>query len=203
MALTLVLASAAPAVGQATSRDAAQTASDGCWVRGSRADLGSRSSPLDSTSVTLRSGTVAVCYGRPSRRGRTVMGGLVPYGSPWRLGANEATSIRMPAAGSIAGVAVDGGRYSLYAIPGPEAWQVVANGTAHRWGIPISDAVRAKDLGAGSVESAHTDSMVEQLTLTFEKTAPDAADLVVRWERTELRIPVVLRAARGSKDGRR
>ncbi len=213
-AVALALASAAPAVGQAASRAAGpvalQTAvqadvqaASGCWVRGSRADLANRASPLDSTSVALRGGTVQVCYGSPSRRGRTIMGGLVPYGSPWRLGANEATSIRMPAAGTIAGVAVQAGLYSLYAVPDSDAWKVVVNGTARRWGIPIDDAVRAKDLGSGRVESSRTDSMVERLTLTLEKTGPDAADLVVRWERTELRVPVALGGAHDSKESRR
>jgi hypothetical protein len=37
-----------------------------------------------------------LCYGRPSARERQVAGGLVPYGEPWRLGANEATSLHVP-----------------------------------------------------------------------------------------------------------
>lgn len=187
-----LLMPAAPAAGQAAAGSAAQAPAEGCWVRGSRADLGSRASPLDSVSVALGSGSVEVCYGRPSRRGRTIMGGLVPYGTPWRLGANEATSIHMPAAGSIAGVSVQAGWYSLYAVPGSDAWKVVVNGTARRWGVPIDDAVTAKDVGSGRVTPARTDSMVERLTLGLEKTGPDAATLVVRWERTELRVPVRL-----------
>jgi hypothetical protein len=101
----------------------------------------------------------------------------------------------MPAAGTIAGVAVEAGLYSLYAVPDSGAWKMVVNGTARRWGIPIDDAVTAKDVGSGSIEPGRTDSMVEQLTLTLQKTGPDAADLVIRWERTELRVPVTVGAA--------
>jgi len=213
-AVALALATAVPAVGQVAAPAAAPAslrttvsadvqAASGCWVRGSRADLANRASPLDSTSVALRGGTVQVCYGSPSRRGRTIMGGLVPYGTPWRLGANEATSIHMPVAGTIAGVAVGPGRYSLYAVPDSDAWKVVVNGTARRWGIPIDDAVTAKDVGSGRLEPSRTDSMVERLTLTLEKTGPDAADMVIRWERTEVRVPVVLGDAQASEETRR
>lgn len=46
--------------------------------------------------VELEGGTVKVCYSRPRKLGRPVMGRLVPYGEPWRLGANEATAIHVP-----------------------------------------------------------------------------------------------------------
>src|SRR5947209_8340114 len=34
-----------------------------------------------------------VIYSRPHRQGRKIFGGLLKYGEPWRLGANEATEI--------------------------------------------------------------------------------------------------------------
>jgi hypothetical protein len=37
-----------------------------------------RPSPYDSTAVQLGDSRALVCYGRPSMRGRTVFGGLVP-----------------------------------------------------------------------------------------------------------------------------
>ncbi len=33
-----------------------------------------------------------VYYNRPSKKGREIFGGLVPYGEVWRTGANEATT---------------------------------------------------------------------------------------------------------------
>ncbi len=178
----------------------AQQAAEGCWVRGSRDGLARRPSPLDSASVSLAGGTVQVCYGRPSRRGREIMGGLVPFGEPWRLGANEATTIRMPASGTIAGVEVQAGQYSLYAVPGEREWRIAVNGEPRRWGVPIDEGVRAKDVGSGIVSSMRLDSLVEQLTLRLEKTGPNAADLVVAWERTYLRVPLALRVEGRSRD---
>ena len=36
---------------------------------------------------------ITISYHRPQVKGRTVFGGLVPYGQVWRAGANENTTI--------------------------------------------------------------------------------------------------------------
>lgn len=164
----------------------------GCWVRGERADLELRASPFDSTMAELAAGTVKVCYSRPRKLGRPIMGRLVPFGRPWRLGADEATAIHMPAAGTIAGVAVDPGWYTLYAIPGERAWEIVLNELTRRWGVPIDDEVRQADVGSGRVEVREAVGVVEMLTLELEPRAPSAADLVMAWDRSRVRIPIRL-----------
>ncbi len=53
-----------------------------------------RLSPLDSLTFTVGGSPVKLCYGRPSARGRTMIGGRdVAYGRLWRTGANEPTMI--------------------------------------------------------------------------------------------------------------
>src|SRR5688500_20140500 len=71
-------------------------ATNACWVRGSPERVAARPSILDSVSVQLGTSTVKLCYGRPRKNDRQIMGGLVPFGAPWRMGANEATVIHMP-----------------------------------------------------------------------------------------------------------
>ena len=64
-----------------------------------------RKSPLDSLSFTVAKQTVKLCYGRPSSRGRVMLGGeAVPYGKLWRTGANEPTVFFTPVALTVAGV---------------------------------------------------------------------------------------------------
>ncbi|MBI2537304.1 MAG: DUF2911 domain-containing protein [Gemmatimonadetes bacterium] len=94
----------------------AQTPVPGCARRGDAAALAARPSPLDSAQVTVAGAVLKVCYGRPSVRGRQVAGELVPYGQPWRLGANEPTTLHLPVAVEIAGVRVAPGSYSLYVV---------------------------------------------------------------------------------------
>ena len=164
-----------------------------CWVRGTPERLAARPSILDSASVQLGAGTVKVCYGRPRKNDRQIMGGLVPFGAPWRMGANEATVIHMPAGGTIAGVAVAAGSYSLYAIPSEKEWQIVVNSATQRWGVPINEAVREKDVGAKAVPAESASSSQDQLAMSFEKRGDKSADLVVQWDLTRVRIPVTLK----------
>jgi hypothetical protein len=146
--------------------------------------------------VSLEAGELKVCYSRPRKLGRPIMGRLVPYGQPWRMGADEATSIHLPVAGTIAGVAVEAGWYSLYAIPGESEWQIVVNADAHRWGTPIDSVVRAHDIGSAVVRSETASDTEELLRVRLVRTSGNDADAVVHWDRTKVRVPVVLSPAR-------
>jgi DUF2911 family protein len=162
----------------------------GCWTRAAPAELSSRASLLDSIVAPLGDADVKVCYSRPNARGRVIIGGLVPLGEPWRLGANEATTLHVPVAVRLGDVNLKPGVYSLYAIPGPKAWQVVVNDSATRWGIPINGGVRARDVGAITVPSEPTDAPVETLTMRLEPAGEGALALVIEWERTRVRVPI-------------
>lgn len=121
------------------------------------------------------------------------MGRLVPFDRPWRFGADEATAIHVSFPASIAGVAVEPGWYTVYAIPGEEVWRIVVNGQTQRWGIPIDDAVRSRDVGSGVVVVERADAPVELLTLTLQRVSPAEATLVAEWEQTRVRIPIEAR----------
>jgi len=179
---TLTLAQAQPGTGQAAPFT--------CWIRGPADKLAERPSPLDSIAVQLGGGTIKVCYGRPSARGRKVMGELVPFDEPWRLGANEATSINVPFAAEIAGVRVPPGTYTLYVIPSASKWQTVVNRGVQRWGVPINKEVRQADVGTGTVSTESLGAPVETLTLQFAPPAGNATELIVEWEKTRVRIPI-------------
>jgi len=131
-----------------------------------------------------------LCYSRPSARGRKIMGGVVPLDEPWRLGANEATSINVPVLAEIAGVRVTPGTYTLYAIPGASKWQIVVNRGVQRWGVPIDKEVRTGDVGVGTVTTESLGAPVETLTLKFAPAGGNATELVLEWEKTRVRIPI-------------
>jgi hypothetical protein len=52
-------------------------------------------SPPARTAAKIGGVDVSVDYSAPSKRGRAIMGGLVPYGKVWRTGANAATSLKV------------------------------------------------------------------------------------------------------------
>ncbi len=152
-----------------------------------------RQSPLDSLTFTAGGKRVKVCYGRPSARGRTMIGGQgVPYGKLWRTGANEPTVIFTPVSLEIAGVTVEPGKYSLYTVPGEKEWEVIVNRSTSQWGHENSytDEVRAQEVGRGKATAEKLTAPVETFTITAEPASGDIQRLVLTWEKTKVAIPV-------------
>ena len=105
-----------------------------------------RESPGATVRQTVGVTDVEIRYHRPAVKGRTLWGGLVPYGEVWRLGANEATTIRFADAVKVAGRDVPAGTYGFFAIPGPERWTLILNKQPEQWGAyfykPEQDLLR-------------------------------------------------------------
>ena len=153
--------------------------------------LQGRKSPLDSVSFKVAGQSVKVCYGRPSSRGRVMLGGKdVPYGKIWRTGANEPTIFFAPIPLTVAGLRVEPGVYSLYTVPGPKEWEIVVNRSTSQWGKEdqYTPAIRARELGRAKVKSESTATPVETFTIRAEPKGPNA-DLVLEWEKTRVSIP--------------
>src|SRR5688572_26753061 len=64
---------------------------------------------------------------RPSLKGRKMFGETLPYGKPWRTGANNATTLTFKEEVTVAGTKVPAGEYALYTIPGQAEWTVILN----------------------------------------------------------------------------
>src|ERR671918_1549061 len=145
-----------------------------------------RQSPLDSLTFTVAKQTVKVCYGRPSARGRTMIGGKgVPYGKLWRTGANEPTVIFAPVALEIAGVKVPPGKYSLYSVPGQKEWEIIVNRSTSQWGHEneYTKAVEAQEVGRGKVPAEKLSAPVESFTISPEPASGETQRLVLAWEK--------------------
>ena len=152
-----------------------------------------RKSPLDSVSFTIAKAPVKVCYGRPSSRGRVMLGGKdVPYGKLWRTGANEPTIFFAPISLQVAGLRVPPGVYSLYTVPGPKEWEIIVNRSITQWGKEnqYTDAIKAQELGHAKLKSEKVAAPVETFTIRAEPAGSDAATLVLEWEKTRVRIPI-------------
>jgi hypothetical protein len=155
--------------------------------------VANRPSPYDSTTVSLNGSELKVCYGRPSMRGREIFGGLVPYDTVWRTGANEPTIMHVPVAASIAGIQVEPGSYSLYTVPSEGEWTVIVNRSTTQWGIEsqYTDEIRAQEVGRAQLPTETTATPQEMFTITGQSTGPGSANLVLEWEGTRVTIPVV------------
>lgn len=161
-----------------------------CAFPGTPDDLRARPSPPDSAEVTIGAGRLKVCYSRPSARGRKVMGDLLGFGEPWRMGADEPTRLRTDAPIRIGDVEVTPGWVSLYAVPGESTWTIAVNGLVERPGAPVDDWVASHDLGRVTVPVQTTNEHVEALTIGLEQRGDARAELIVEWERTRVRVPI-------------
>ena len=155
--------------------------------------LEERKSPLDSLTFNLSGKEVKVCYGRPSSRGRTMLGGAdIPYGKLWRTGANEPTIFYAPVPLTVAGIKVSPGVYSLYTIPGKSEWEVIVNRSISQWGKEdqYTADVKAQEVGRAKVKSEPINKSVETFTIRAEPGGGRAATLVLEWEKTRVKLPV-------------
>jgi len=155
--------------------------------------LATRKSPLDSVSFTVGGNAMRVCYGRPSLRGRKMLGGrAVPFGKVWRTGANEPTMIHATGPIAIAGIRIPAGSYSLYTVPGPNEWEIVVNRSITPWGEEsnYTDAVKAQEVGRAKVKAEVLTTPVEVFTIRPEPASGDASALVLEWGKTRVRIPL-------------
>lgn len=158
----------------------------------SQMPLADRPSPYDSVLVDLGGTQAKLCYGRPSARDREIFGGLVPYDTLWRTGANEATTIHLPVASEIAGIAVEPGSYTIYTVPGTEEWTVIVNRSISQWGIETAytPEVRAQEVARAAVPAEAIPEHVETFVITTEPAGANTTNLVLSWENTRVRIPV-------------
>lgn len=153
--------------------------------------LASRKSPLDSLTFEVDGKTVKVCYGRPSLRGRTMLGEEIPFGNIWRTGANEPTMIHTTTAITVAGVELEPGTYSLYTIPDEKEWTIILNRSYSQWGheSTYTPEVEAQEVGRGKVPVTSTNGPVETFTISAIPGAGGAM-LVLEWGNTRVPIPV-------------
>ena len=146
-------------------------------------------SPSATANVTLKGQQITIAYSRPSMRGRKIMGDLVPYGRVWRTGANEATTLTTPVGLNIGGANVPAGKYTLWTLPGENAWKLIINKQTGQWGTNYDES---QDLTRVDMQKSQTTGAVEQFTISWKKTGADSADLVLEWENT--RVSVAVRA---------
>src|SRR5947207_14236625 len=137
-------------------------------------------SPPDSVKASVAGAALAVRYSRPSTRGRAIFGNVVPWNQVWRTGANQATIFETSADLVIAGTPVPAGTYSLWTLPSPAGWKLIANKNTGQWG---TDYNAQYDLARLDMKVERLLQPVEQFTIALYGSAKDGV-LALSWERT-------------------
>jgi hypothetical protein len=144
-------------------------------------------SPRDTLDDDVGTSSIFVMYGRPSKRGRIVFGGLVPWGEVWRTGANEATQIEFGLPVHVAGVAVPAGKYTLWSIPDPKQWTIILNKQTGQWGTEYDPK---RDLVRIPVKCQTLSQPVETFTMAINRLNKTQGTMTMAWDRTRVVIPI-------------
>jgi hypothetical protein len=149
-------------------------------------------SPEDTAELVQGDTKISVFYNRPSKKGREIFGGLVPYNEVWRTGANEATTFTTNKDLIIDNQTLPAGEYTLWTIPDEDTWTVIFNNKMYSWGVSISKGGAASrdpesDVLKTMVPVEKIEEVVEMFTIEMEKS-PMA--LTMSWDQTKVHVPI-------------
>jgi hypothetical protein len=139
-------------------------------------------SPAANAGATLNNKKIVIDYSAPSKRGRAIMGKLVPYAKVWRTGANAATTLKTEGDLMIGTVHVPAGTYTLFTIPGEKEWTLIINKQKGQWG---TDYDESQDLGRTKMAVKKLAAPVETFKIAFVPVNPNQATLQLSWENVE------------------
>ena len=132
-----------------------------------------------------------VDYSRPSLRGRDMHKEIIPFGQPWRFGANKNTTLTFDTSINFGGKDVKAGTYSMYAVPGEKEWTVTLYDLKEGWGLP-EKWEDDKVVVEVKVPVTKTKQAVETFTISFDNLDVNHFDLNITWGNTLLPIQIKL-----------
>lgn len=144
-------------------------------------------SPKSSLEQTVGLTQVSVEYSRPSMKGRTIFGDLVPFGKTWRTGANQNTTVSFSDDITIDGKTLKKGKYALFTIPKAESWDVIFYSDTDNWGTP-ENWDETKVALKTSAKAMMLNKPVETFTITVGSLDNNFATLDLSWERTMVSV---------------
>jgi Protein of unknown function (DUF2911) len=152
-----------------------------------------RLSPHETISSVIDGNRITITYGRPytvrpgTTQVRKIWGGLVPYDEPWRMGADEATTLITQQPIEMGGKTIPAGAYTLYMLPkedGPS--QLAISTRIGQWGIPVDES---HDLARVDLTKTMLEKPVNQFTMSIGRKESGGGVLRLMWEDTEFSVP--------------
>jgi len=145
-------------------------------------------SPAATVAQTVGLTEITVVYHRPAVGGREVWGKLVPYGEPWRAGANENTTITLSSDVKVGGKPLAAGTYGLHMIPTAKDWTIAFSKMSAAWGSFTYD--QKEDALRVTVTPRSNAASEERLSYRFDDPTETRATLVLTWEK--LSVPIAI-----------
>ncbi|WP_248723224.1 DUF2911 domain-containing protein [Seonamhaeicola sp. ML3] len=149
--------------------------------------------PAPSPSATLKQTVgltdITIAYSRPGVKGRKIFGGLEPWGTVWRTGANKNTTITFSDDIMFDGQEVKAGTYAIYTrLNSAEAWDVMLYADSDNWGTP-QDWDDSKVVATSKVKVYEVPFNVETLAIDINQIKNSSAVLEIIWEKSYAAVP--------------
>jgi hypothetical protein len=129
---------------------------------------------------------ISIDYGQPHLRGRKIhTADLVPLGTVWRLGANDATILTTDVDLTIGGQAVPKGRYVMQALPEASGWTLILQRETTGGPVMVMAHDPAKDFARIALTRSALASSVESLTMALVPSTAAGAqrgELSIAWD---------------------
>ncbi|MEM8846574.1 MAG: DUF2911 domain-containing protein [Bacteroidota bacterium] len=154
-------------------------------------------SPSSKLTQTVGLTEVAVEYSRPSMRGRTIFGNLVPDGQLWRTGANKNTIVSFSDDVIVDGQTLKAGDYAVFTKPSKTSWEVLFYSDTNNWGTP-REWDDSKVAAKTTVEVFPIEVPIETFTITIDDLHNNGGTLGMMWENAyagvKFEVPTVEKA---------
>jgi tetratricopeptide (TPR) repeat protein len=156
-------------------------------------------SPASTLKQQVGLSEVTVEYSRPSMRGRTIFGDLVPYDQLWRTGANMNTTISFSDDVTIGDQALKAGTYAIFTKPGATSWEVYFYTDTNNGGTPESwDESKVAARVTAEVYTMPVD--IETFTISIDDLHNNGGTLGMLWEKSyvgvKFGVPTVEKAVK-------
>lgn len=142
-------------------------------------------SPLQTVKQAFGLAEITIEYSRPSAKGRTIFGDVVPFGKIWRTGANAATKITFGDNVKLEGKDVPAGTYALYTIPNKDKWEILIYKDLTLGGN-VNDYKNENELLRFTVTPKTTSEKRETFTIDIANLTSSAANIELLWENTSV-----------------
>ncbi len=132
--------------------------------------------------------TVTIKYHAPAVRGRTIWGGLVPYGEIWVTGAHKATSFEIDKPFEFGSKRIDAGKYAFFTIPAENNWTIILN---KNWDQHLTDEYDEKDdVIRFQVPVEEGLALQNRLYYDIVDYEGSKGGIVIRWEKMVVVVPI-------------
>lgn len=134
---------------------------------------------------------ITIEYSRPGVKGRKIFGGLEPFGTIWRTGANKNTIITFSDDVKIAGQDVKAGSYAIFTrLNSATSWDVMFYNDTNNWGTPSPKKWDdSKVVATANVKVEEVPFNVETFAIDINNIKNDSAVLELIWEKSYAAVP--------------